>query len=122
MIFGIGVDTVDVERFKKRVTQKPALLDRLFYADEISSISSFASLSGRFAAKEAFAKAAKISIYKTTKLIKIRGGGNKSPFIEIISDLKQAITFNVDRARIHLSIAHDSRIATANVVIEMINI
>lgn len=55
MIVGLGVDLVDVARFTAVLARTPAVRDRLFTAAERSLSST--RLAGRFAAKEAVAKA-----------------------------------------------------------------
>ena len=55
MIVGIGVDVVALQRFEALLQRSPALLERLFCADERALAPR--SLAARFAAKEAVAKA-----------------------------------------------------------------
>ncbi|MDF2441969.1 MAG: holo-[acyl-carrier protein] synthase [Subtercola sp.] len=55
MIIGVGVDIVDVPRFKRQLTRTPALVGRLFAESERTL--SLRSLAARFAAKEALVKA-----------------------------------------------------------------
>ena len=55
MIIGVGVDLVDLERFEKAISGTPALVERLFAESEREA--STRTLAGRFAAKEAIAKA-----------------------------------------------------------------
>ena len=61
MIVGIGVDIVDVERFKWMIRRSPGALERLFTEHERTDSSgksrSAESLAARFAAKEAVIKA-----------------------------------------------------------------
>ncbi|HPR18015.1 MAG TPA: holo-ACP synthase, partial [Candidatus Cloacimonadota bacterium] len=60
MIFGIGIDQIEVERIKKQL-ENDRFRETIFSADEIdycNSRSNFAeSYAARFAAKEAFFKA-----------------------------------------------------------------
>ena len=55
MIDGIGIDVVDIDRFKASLERTPGLLEKLFTEGERSK--PIASLAARFAAKEALAKA-----------------------------------------------------------------
>lgn len=61
MIRGIGVDAVDVERFRTALTRTPSMRDRLFTTIELSQLAERAdhvpSLAARFAAREATMKA-----------------------------------------------------------------
>lgn len=61
MIHGIGVDAVDIARFRATLERTPAIRDRLFVAEELSYVEPQAdpapSLAVRFAAREAVMKA-----------------------------------------------------------------
>lgn len=61
MIRGIGVDAVDVERFRTALIRTPSMRDRLFTTIELSQLAERAdhvpSLAARFAAREATMKA-----------------------------------------------------------------
>ena len=54
MIMGIGVDTVNIERFERIVTETPAFVRRVFTPNERTR--NVRSQAVRFAAKEAVAK------------------------------------------------------------------
>ena len=55
MIDGIGIDVVDIDRFKSSLERTPGLSEKLFTEAERNK--PIASLAARFAAKEALAKA-----------------------------------------------------------------
>ena len=55
MIDGIGIDVVDIERFKSSLDRTPGLIEKLFTENERTK--PISSLAARFAAKEACAKA-----------------------------------------------------------------
>jgi holo-[acyl-carrier protein] synthase len=61
MIVGVGVDAVDIERFRASLTRTPSMRERLFTASELADLESRAdevpSLAVRFAAREAVMKA-----------------------------------------------------------------
>ncbi|MEQ1872693.1 MAG: holo-ACP synthase [Ilumatobacteraceae bacterium] len=61
MIKGIGVDAVDIERFRTSLLRTPSMRDRLFTAEELAyvalKIDPVPSLAARFAAREAVMKA-----------------------------------------------------------------
>lgn len=58
---GIGIDAVDIERFRNVLARRPNMRRRLFTADELESLSQrsddVASLAARFAVREATMKA-----------------------------------------------------------------
>lgn len=61
LIKGIGVDAVDVDRFRRSLARTPSLRDRLFVAEELAYVAAqvdpVPSLAVRFAAREAAMKA-----------------------------------------------------------------
>ena len=60
-MIGIGVDVVDIERFRRSLERTPSMRSRLFTADELAYVAPKAdpvpSLAARFAAREAVMKA-----------------------------------------------------------------
>jgi len=115
MIGGIGVDVVDIPRFAKSLERTSSLSARLFLPGEAAL--SLESRAGRFAAKEAFAKALKAP------------KGMAWHDIEVVTDERGAPSFVLhggaaDRCAelgvtsLHLSISHDTTVATAFVVAE----
>lgn len=61
MIFGIGVDAVDIERFRRSLQRTPSMRERLFTEHELAyvapKIDPVPSLAARFASREAVMKA-----------------------------------------------------------------
>ena len=121
MISGIGVDVVDIARFREVLTRTPQLLERVLTASERmhadGSPRADASLAARFAAKEAVAKA-----------LGSPGGMNWQD-CEIVTDPSGAPSLRVTGtvARVadargistwHLSLSHDGGLAIAMVVAE----
>jgi holo-[acyl-carrier protein] synthase len=60
-VHGIGIDAVDIDRFRGLLERRPGLRERLFTADELASLATRVdqapSLAARFAAREATMKA-----------------------------------------------------------------
>lgn len=58
---GIGIDAVDIDRFRKLLERRPNMRTRLFTAEELTSLANqvddVASLAARFAVREATMKA-----------------------------------------------------------------
>ena len=114
-ILGIGVDVVDLARFRETLERTPTMRSRLFTSAEGEL--PLESLAGRFAAKEAFVKALGAP------------AGMSWQDIEVVSSPRGAPSFQLhgaalDRAKdlgitaTHLSISHDTSVATAFVVAE----
>lgn len=81
MIVGVGVDIVDIARIKQRVEESTGFRDLVFSKEEISYCTSRAnpseSYAARFAAKEAFLKAAGCGIDFSIELKEIRVANNE---------------------------------------------
>lgn len=112
MIDGIGIDVVDIERFKSSLERTPGLLEKLFTSSEQSK--PIHSLAARFAAKEALAKAlsaGKGLSWHEAEVVNLESGKPVFLFRGEIADL-------VDGAQVHLSLSHDAEIASAMVIVE----
>ena len=116
MIVGVGVDVVQVARLERALTRTPRLRERLFTQDE-RVLPRIESLAGRFAAKEAVAKALGAP------------GGLRWHDAEVVSEpggrprllLRGSVAAEAAAQGIttwHLSLSHDGGIATAIVVAE----
>lgn len=114
-IFGIGVDVVDIPRFAATLERTPTLRDRLFTPREIDL--PLESLAGRFAAKEAFVKALRAPAGMSWQDIEVVNDAQGAPQLE----LRGAAADRVAELAItttHVSISHDTTVATAFVVAE----
>ncbi len=112
MIDGIGIDVVDIERFKASLDRTPGLLEKLFTPSE--RVKPLASLAARFAAKEALAKALSTKkglAWHEAEVINLENG--KPAFL-----FRGAVAQLIDGAAVHLSLSHDAGIASAMVVVE----
>ena len=112
MIDGIGIDIVDIARFKESLERTPHLAEKLFTESERKKPVS--SLAARFAAKEALYKAlspARGLQWHDAEVINHENGKPDFLFRGEIAEL-------IDGATVHLSLSHDAGIASAMVVIE----
>lgn len=125
MITGIGVDTVDIERFALWHTYTQKTLRRIFSQEEIDYcvadvVKSAQRFAVRFAAREALYKALSsayphkkipfLTLCAYTTIIKI----NSRPQIMMHKDFP----FDLYDVIIHLSLSHSCTVATAFIVIE----
>ena len=111
MILGIGIDIVDLSRFKNLMLNKE-FLDRYFSKSE--SKLNLQSLAGRFAAREALYKAlSSQELYKleNIEIINTKNGAPKFIFYNELANF-----FNLKK--IHLSISHLQEYAISIVIIE----
>lgn len=116
MIEGIGIDLMEIGRIQDSVERQKRFPERILTANErktyetLKGLRKIEFLAGRFAAKEAYAKAAGTGI----------GGQVSFQDIEVSTDHlgKPAMKVSGVAARIHVSISHTEHYAVAQVVIE----
>ncbi|HEY3875495.1 MAG TPA: holo-ACP synthase [Candidatus Kapabacteria bacterium] len=126
MIFGIGIDTIEVARIARSVEQYgEQFLNRIFCEEEIRysqwmprTAEHFAA---RFAAKEAFAKALGTGVrrgfsWNKVCVLKERSG---RPYIELRGRMvERASSIVAQPFTVQLSLTHTRELAEAMVVIE----
>jgi holo-[acyl-carrier protein] synthase len=125
MILGIGIDTVEVDRFESWHSYSVKKLLRIFSPQEIDYCLKKSNLSAerfavRFAAREALYKALSyayphtkipfLTLCASVSIIKKTG----MPYLIVNNNLGIDISF----LNIHLSLSHSRTVATACVVIE----
>lgn len=115
VIVGIGVDLVDVGRFTASLRRTPALAERLFTASERSLPAE--RLAGRFAAKEAVAKALGAPPALEWHDVEVVVETSGRPRLLVRGTVERAAAERGVRAW-HLSISHDGGMAVATVVAE----
>ena len=116
MIVGVGIDVVDVDRFARALERTPTLAARLFTDTERDG-AAVASLAGRFAAKEALAKALGAPGGLGWQDAEVVRGPGGRPCLEVRGTVAAAAQVQGVGAW-HLSISHDAGIAKAVVVAE----
>lgn len=112
MIDGIGIDVVDIERFKSSLERTPGLSEKLFTENERTK--TISSLAARFAAKEALAKALSVGKglpWHDAEVLNLESGKPVFLFRGEIAEI-------IDGADVHLSLSHDAGIASAMVIVE----
>ncbi|WAM32279.1 holo-ACP synthase [Caldicellulosiruptor naganoensis] len=120
MIFNVGVDIVEVERFKS-MKRFDKFLKRVFTQRELEYISSknynIQTIAGYFAAKEAVAKALSTGVVFGFKDIEIQKDKNGCPRVILYNKAKE-ICENLKIKNIVLSISHQRLVAVACAVAE----
>ncbi|MFZ5907232.1 MAG: holo-ACP synthase [Nitrospirota bacterium] len=122
MIYGIGIDMVRVRRIQGAVEKwGERFLQRIFTGDEIAYCyarkNPYLPLSARFAAKEAFIKAAGSRIGVTFSDIEVTNNDAGQPFLRLKGTLQEFLRKN-SIAKVHLSLSHEQEYAVACVVLE----
>ncbi len=124
MIKGIGVDIVDIERFRRSLERWDGkLVDRLFTEREkeecLGKKDPAAHLAVRFAAKEAFSKAVGTGLGmeispKSIEVVRERTGPPRLRLLDGAHRRMEALRVT----RSHLSLSHDAGMGVAMVVLE----
>lgn len=115
MIIGIGVDLIELERIQKAVERNSSFSKRILTSSEHEAYSKLSGrrsvefLAGRFAAKEAYAKARGTGIGRLSfQDISIKKSSKGAPYIEAKGEGE----------RIHITISHTRQHAVAQIIIE----
>lgn len=121
-IKGIGVDAVDIERFRTSLTRTPSMRERLFTAIELDYVAPkldpVPSLAARFAAREAVMKAMGLGLGAFGfHEVWVERADSGVPSLQITG---RALELAVNRGITswHLSITHSDIIAMAYVIAE----
>ena len=119
---GIGVDTVEVERFRELLERQPGLLERLFTVGERSYGATFndsaPQMAVRFAAKEAAMKAMGVGLgafgFHDVEVVKQESG---APALVLHGEAAE-LSKKLGVANWRLSLTHTCASATAMVIAE----
>lgn len=118
-IVGIGVDVVDLARFAGVVERTPEILNRLFTATEQLNSEGqqlqIHSLAGRFAVKEAVAKALGAPAGMEWHDCVVSNGGQPKV---TLSNTVAAVSDSLGVTNWHVSLTHDGPVAIAYVIAE----
>ena len=121
-IGGVGIDAVDVERFRRVLARRPTLAGRVFTDAERSYAATTRDpaprLAARFAAKEAVLKALGVGLGAAgLREIEVVRDGDGRPHLEL-SGRAAALARRRGVARWHVSLTHTETAAVASVVAE----
>ena len=124
MIIGVGIDAIEIDRVRTALTRTPSLQQRLFTDSERASCTSrcgrlrFGGLAGRFAAKEAVAKAFGTGIRGFVfRDIEVGNDALGKPVVRLHGRAAE-VASSLGIASVHLSLTHTDDMAMAQVVAE----
>jgi holo-[acyl-carrier protein] synthase len=119
-VVGIGVDAVDIERFRRSLERTPTMRERLFTARELADLAGRADpvpgLAARFAAREATMKALGVGLGAFgfhEVWVERRDSGE--PWL-VVTGAADRLARGAAVDRWHLSITHTDTLAIAYVV------
>jgi holo-[acyl-carrier protein] synthase len=123
-VLGVGVDAVEIERLRAAVTRTPGLLPRLFTERERAASTSrcgdlkLGGLAGRFAVKEAVAKALGSGVcgfgFRDIEVLNDERG---RPVVELHGGAALLAT-TLGATNVQVSITHSRELALAQAVVE----
>jgi holo-[acyl-carrier protein] synthase len=121
-VIGIGIDVVDIERFRRSLERTPTLRDRLFVAAELAYAEPQAdpvpSLAARFAAREAVMKALGLGLGAFDfHDVWVDRAPTGAPSL-VVTGRAVELAREAGVVRWHLSLTHSASIAAAYVVAE----
>jgi holo-[acyl-carrier protein] synthase len=123
MIYGIGVDLIEIGRIRQAIERNgQRFIDRVYTDVEqayCSQHASYASYAARFTAKEAFLKAFGTGLRKgmAWRDIEVCTDDLGKPYLQLYGYLREQCQHN-GLHPIHLSLSHSSDYAIAQVIIE----
>lgn len=114
-IVGIGVDLCSIERWRAMCTRRPGVVQRILNPAEAAT--SVASQAGRWAAKEALAKALGAPAGMAWLDSEVVSTETGAPSFALRGSVKERAD-ELGITHVHLSISHDGGFATAFVICE----
>ena len=125
MIYGIGVDTVSLERFESALKDNHRkFIQKICHKNEIRLLSKnknrkTTTVAGAFACKEALAKAfgTGLGVHMWFTDIEVKKNGAGAPFITLHGKAKK-IKEKFKIKKIFVSLTHEARYCTAFVILE----
>ncbi len=121
-MIGIGVDVVEIERFRRSLERTPTMRERLFTPVELAYVAPKAdpvpSLAARFAAREAVMKALGLGLGAFGfQEVWVERAASGAPSLAITGRAAE-LAAAAGVARWHLSLTHSDLVAVAYVVAE----
>lgn len=127
MIYGVGIDLVEIKRICQVLIRSPQFINKILTKSEIEFCSCFNTtrqnefIAGRFAVKEAFAKAIKTGIGRSFSFqdLSVLPDSQGAPNCEFSPKFTKIIAKN--NWQINISITHTKDLAQAIVIVDVLN-
>lgn len=123
-VVGVGVDAIEIDRVERALARTPALVDRLFTDAEQAHCARrdgrrrVARFAGRFAAKEAVAKALGTGVAGFGfRDIEVLSDGDGAPRV-VLAAAATEVASRLGVARVHVSLSQTSTVAVATAIAE----
>lgn len=108
MIFGVGVDIVDIARIARLLKKYPSFPDRILHKSEVGRSPDY--VAGRWAGKEAIAKAIGSGLNHNCRMSEMSILNNQSgrPYVSLYGATEAQLNAICPGYSIFISIAHDN--------------
>ncbi len=121
-VVGIGIDVVDIERFRRSLRRTPSMRTRLFTAVELEFVAGQTdpapSLAARFAAREAVMKSLGLGLGAFGfHDVWVERASSGAPSLAVTGTAAQ-LAADAGVSRWHLSLTHSDLVAAAYVIAE----
>jgi holo-[acyl-carrier protein] synthase len=120
VIYGVGVDVIELARFQSAIERRPRLIERIFDDVEVAYATGphyVYRLAARWAAKEAIVKACHGFRGSAWKELVVHGEVNRPPVVELRGPLAEWVTSH--HGRVFVSLSHEKTMAAAVAVLEV---
>lgn len=122
MMIGVGVDVVDIGRFRRSLERTPSMRERLFTSGELASLAArtdpVPGLAARFAAREATMKALGLGLGAFGfHDVWVHRSASGAPML-VVEGRAHQLAVDAGVTRWHLSLSHGDSVAIAQVVAE----
>lgn len=125
MIIGNGIDLIELERVAQSVKHTDRFVVRILSKEERAQLPSEETrqveyVAGRFAAKEALAKALGCGIGKSMgwHAVAVLNEEKGKPFVRWLEPVPERMGWNPASVRVHVSITHSQQFAAAQIILE----
>ena len=120
MIVGIGIDLVDIERFRVSLSRTPSMRTRLFTESELAyvapKVDPVPSLAARFAAREAVMKSLGLGLGAFGfHEVWVERADSGEPWL-VVTGRAKGLADDAGIAHLHLSLTHSASTAGAYVI------
>jgi len=117
----VGIDVVDLERFRAVLQRRPGIGKKIFSPNELSDMAQrvdpVPGLAARFCAKEAFLKAVGRGLFACDlKEIELYNSASGAPQLRLYNRAL-ALADGIGAQSLNLSVSHSNLVATAIVII-----
>ena len=123
MILGVGIDVISIAEIQSQIDELDNYVTEIFTPHEIAYCRSrpnpYSSFAARFAAKEAFMKAARTGWTDEVDFLQIEVHNNSASAPELyLNEMARSALTHLNPFQTHLTLSHTDQLAIAVVVLD----